>query len=137
MKILFLLITLTIFKITNAQKAEWYICFNQDNNGKMAISAAFGGKNGYLLYLKYKGQKDSIRIKFVKEKVYMGGAHPTIDQTYNEIFNNKITGTYTYTHSGIWDYLQYKRKKDGKVFDFTINHDETYGDKEYREVPCY
>jgi hypothetical protein len=47
--------------------------------------------------------------------------------------DGKENGQYRITHSGIWDYVEYKRGTDGKIFNFTIDHNAN----PYGKEPCF
>lgn len=113
-----------------------YICYTNDEKPSMELSIAFNAE-GNAIFVKYKGQQDAIPLENVKEDFKNNGAYPTITQFYDEMYNGKKNGTYELTHAGNWDYAKYTRKKDGKVFKFTINHDLTVTGNGYRETPCF
>ncbi|WP_417886740.1 hypothetical protein [Zunongwangia sp.] len=109
-----------------------YICYTSDSNKSKRIWIEFDDKSR-AKKIKYEGQNKTIALKFKKEEYSEGGAHPTITSYYDEIYNGKVNGKYKLIHSGVWDYVTYIRGKDGKVFKYTIDHDEDpYGDK-----PCF
>jgi hypothetical protein len=116
----FLLFLLQSIKI----KAQEYQCFVNDNNPSMEISI-YSDNSGVAKKIIYKGQKSWINLVFVKtiDDLNSGGAYPVFADLYNEVYNGKVTGRYTITKSGIWYYVKYKRKKDGKIFNFTIRED--------------
>ncbi len=121
----------------NNSTPKYFICYKNDTNPDMEISIGFN-KDTEAISVKYKGQKEAIKLVKTKESFDKGGAHPTIETYYNEIFEKKENGVYKLTHSGIWDYAEYTRKKDGKKFTFTINHELTIeGGSEYRNTPCF
>ncbi len=110
-------------------KADHYICFKDDKVPSRMIWISYTEKDK-ALQVKYKGQKEAINLIFDKEESISGGAHPTIIKYYNEVYNGQHNGTYKLTHSGVWDYVEYTRKKDGKTFNFTIDHNANpYGKK--------
>lgn len=112
--------------------ALYYICYSNNTIKSQKIWISFDEKN-QAVEIKYKGQTDSIKLNFDKEEYMEGGAHPTIIKYYNEIYNGKINGQYKLTHSGNWDYVKYIRAKDGKEYNFTIDHHlNPYGSK-----PCF
>lgn len=115
---------------------DHFICYKSDNNSNLAISISFD-KDGKALNVKYKGQEESIDLSFKKEEYLEGGAHPTIETYYSEIYEGKENGVYKLTHSGVWDYAEYTRSKDGKKFNFTINHELTIENDGYRTTPCF
>jgi len=109
---------------------DHYICYKgiyDDKETNVWVSFTASGKG---IEIKYKDQKVARQIVFEKEKVYPNG---TISSDYKEIVDGEINGTYTLTHSGIWDYVSYIRAKDLKEFSFSIKHDgNPYGKK-----PCF
>ena len=113
-----------------------YICYTNDDKSGKQLAIAFNAASN-ALYVKYEGQKDSIPLENIKEDFQNGGAYPTITQFYDEMLNGKKNGTYELTHSGNWDYVKYTHAADGKIFKYTINHDMTIVDGNYRETPCF
>lgn len=114
------------------QKLDHYICFNNDEKISPRIWIGFNVKD-YALQVKYEGQHEAMDLQFVKEEYIEGGAHPTLIKYYNEIVNGQINGSYKITHSGIWDYVLYERKRDGKAFNFTIDQNAN----PYGKMPCF
>ncbi|MDO6676917.1 hypothetical protein MK851_15545 [Tenacibaculum sp. 1B UA] len=98
-----------------------YICYTSDNNNSKKIWIGFNDSNR-AIEIRYKGQSESIPLKFIKNEYIEGGTSPTIIDYYNEIYNGKINGVYKLTKSGNWYYVSYKREKDDKEFNFTIDH---------------
>ncbi len=49
--------------------------------------------------------------------------HDDVEKWRTEFNNQKINGHYKTTHSGNRDYVEYKIGKDGKLFNFTIDHE--------------
>jgi hypothetical protein len=135
MKTLLLLTTLILSgTLVNAQKH--YICYICDDNSSLQISICF--ENNKATYVKYKGEDETISLYFVKTKYEEGGAYPTTTETYVEKYRGETNGTYILTHSGIWDYVNYTRKSDGKKFNFTIDHESSAAKNGgYRTTPCY
>ena len=113
-----------------------YICYTNDDDASMQLSIAFNAASN-ALYVKYKGQSDSIPLVNIKEDFKNSGAYPTITQFYDEMYDGKKNGTYELTHSGNWDYAKYIREKDGEIFKFTIDHDLTIQKDNYRLTPCF
>ncbi len=112
--------------------AHHYICYLDNETSSIKIWISFTEKDK-AIGIKYKGQTDSIQLIFDKEEYIEGGAHPTIIKYYSELYNGKVNGIYKLTHSGNWDYVEYTRGKDGKIFNFTIDHNsDPYGKK-----PCF
>ncbi len=100
---------------------EKYICYTNNTNTSQKIWIGFNNQ-AKATQIKYKGQTESIPLKFVKNEYLEGGTQPTIIDYYDEIYNGKINGRYILTKSGNWYYLTYKRGKDDKQFNFTIDH---------------
>jgi len=109
-----------------------YICYTMDNNKSKRIWIGLDA-NENAVAIKYEGQKETISLQYNKEEYLKGGAHPTIIKYYNEVYQNKVNGEYKLTHSGLWDYVQYTRGKDGKKFNFTIDHNAN----PYGSSPCF
>ena len=109
-----------------------YICYTFDGNKEKRIWIEFDDQS-IAQRIKYEGQKETIDLKHTKEEFSKGGAHPTIVNYYDEIYKGEVNGTYKLTHSGVWDYVTYIRGKDGKDFNYTIDHEQDpYGSK-----PCF
>ena len=102
----------------------------------MQLSIAFS-EDGTALYAQYAGQTGTLPLRWRSEEMQNEGAYPVTIETYDEMLDGEVNGTYTLTHSGIWDYAEYTRGKDGKVFSFTIDHDSTVENGGYRTTPCY
>ena len=102
----------------------------------MAIAISFDEMDK-ALSVKYKGQKESMLLTYLKEATQEGGAYPTIETYYSEMIEGKENGVYKLTHSGNWDYAEYTRKKDGKKYIFTIDHELTIVGDGYRTTPCF
>ncbi|MBW2961489.1 hypothetical protein [Mesonia aestuariivivens] len=118
--------------ITKESKNSKYVCFTNDNNKSKRIWVEFAA-NGKASHVKYEGQNEAISLQYVKEESTEGGAHPTIKNYYQEIYKGEVNGEYILTHSGVWDYVTYIRGKDGKEFNYTIDHNSNpYGKK-----PCF
>lgn len=128
----------TIQDITFEEKItpDHYICYKNDDKPSMQISIAFDVESN-ALFVKYKGQKDSIPLQNIKEDFQDSGAYPTITQFYDEIYNGEKNGTYELTHSGNWDYATYRNLKSDKVYKFTIDHDMSVTGDSYRTTPCF
>lgn len=125
-----------LFSANYAFSQTDYRCFDADNNPNLKISVKY--VNEIAVSVKYIGQNTAIPLVAIKssKKINTSGGIPTSDDSYSEKNNGIITGKYTFTHSGIWDYVTYKRN-DGKVFNFTINLDDTVIDGKYRNTPCF
>ena len=112
-----------------------YICYKADDNSNLAISIAFDEKDN-ALSIQYKGQDEAMDLTFLKDATKEGST--TIEKHYKEMYEGKENGVLKLTHAGNYDYAEYTRGKDGKVFKFTIDHDLTVGDGGgYRTSPCY
>ncbi len=128
--------TLVLFASFLSCSAQTYICYKCDAKPSLEISIQFNAKEK-ATNVKYKGQSSSMALIYLREKYHEGGAHPTIDTYYKEMYKGKKTGMYKLTHSGIWDYVEYTRGKDGKKFNFTINHETSIDGGGYRTTPCF
>ncbi|MCL7764230.1 hypothetical protein MPF19_12455 [Polaribacter sp. Z014] len=118
--------------IDSVFKIDHYICYTFNDDKSKRIWIGFS-KNKETVKLKYEGQKEPLILKHSKEEFIEGGAHPTIINYYDEIYNGKVNGAYKLTHSGIWDYVKYIRGKDKKEFNFTIDHNSN----PYGSSPCF
>ncbi len=116
---------------TGNKVVDHYICFTEDQQKKLVIWMSFNTK-GEALQVKYKGQEQAIDLVFVKKEPQSPG-YPAMSYFYNEVYDGELNGQYIHTHSGVWDYVTYIRKKDGKKFNFTIDHDA----KPYHKTPCF
>jgi hypothetical protein len=72
------------------------------------------------IYVTYKGQPQKVKIKYIKEsiKVCNECAHPEVSSYYNEIADEKITGTYTILYRENQYELTYTRLSDRQAFVF-------------------
>jgi len=113
-----------------------YICYTSDDGSSMQLSIAFND-DGNALFVKYKGQKDSIPLLNIKEDYQGDGAYPTITQFYDEMIDGKKNGSYELTHSGNWDYATYRPVQKDTMFKFTIHHEMTVVNGAYRKTPCF
>jgi hypothetical protein len=130
--------TITLEELETNKKTipHHYICYKNNDEASMQISIAFDVESN-ALFLKYKGQKDSIPLQNIKEDYQGDGAYPTITQFYDEMYEGKKNGTYELTHSGNWDYAVYRPLKKDTIFKFTIDHETTVVGGEYRKTPCF
>ena len=118
--------------ISETRAIAHYICYNSDRGSGLRIWIGFS-EDGKAQQVKYQGQAEAMALLFDKEAVQKGRAYPTYIAHYQEIYQGKNNGTYKLTHSGVWDYAQYIRGRDSKLFDFTIDHNaEPYG-----KTPCF
>lgn len=93
-----------------------YICFTNDDG--ISKDLMFGlDENEYAFLAQYSGQKSNIELDFVSKEFITPG-YPAYSLTYNEIMGGKINGTYTQTHSGLYDYIKYVGK-NGSISNFT------------------
>ncbi|SIS47037.1 hypothetical protein SAMN05421766_10285 [Zobellia uliginosa] len=109
-----------------------YVCYTSDTNNSKKIWIGFNDSNR-ATEIRYKGQSESIPMKFVRNEYIEGGTSPTIIDYYDEIYNGKINGVYKLTKSGNWYYVTYKREKDDKEFNFTIDHTAD----NFSSTPCF
>ena len=109
-----------------------YVCFTFDSKPSVRIWIKYA-KNGKAIELKYLNQSETLKLKHLKEEYRVGGAYPTIINYYEEIYNEKVNGTYILTHAGNWDYVKYFRESDSTTFNFIIDHSFT----PYSSTPCF
>jgi hypothetical protein len=114
----------------------YFICYQADKQPTLQL-AIYHTSDGRATSLIYKGQQDYIPLQFTGEEISTEGIIPNITQHYLEIFDGQENGKLKLTHSGNWDYASYTRGKDGKTFDFTIDHDLTIVNDTYRTTPCF
>lgn len=119
----------------SGKEPSFYICYRNDDNSDMVISISFD-EEGKAQAVKYKGQSESIPLVYQRENIEQGGAYPTTETYYIEMANGQKNGVYKLTHAGIWDYVEYTRGKDGKVFKFTIDHEISVDGDSYTKEPC-
>lgn len=131
-KLFFASIFSFVFGMTSAQ--TFYKCFDSDAGSKMKITVKY--VNETAVSVKYKGQKQAIPLNFVKQIINKDDSDSGLTSLYNEKYNGKITGKYLITHSGNYDYVEYQRK-DGEVFNFTLNQNLSLINNTYRKTPCY
>lgn len=124
------------FVCIHVSAQNFYMCFTNDTNPKLALSVTFNSTSEKATFIKYKGQKETMLLSYLKRSVPAKG-DAAYETTYSEKYHGKQTGTYIFTHSGNWDYIKYIRKKDGKIFNFTINLETSIKDDGYRKTPCY
>jgi uncharacterized membrane protein YfhO len=132
-RIYLLVVFLLTQSTTFAQK--YFHCFTCDSKPSLQLSVCY--ENDKIVYVKYKGQDETIPLTFVKNKNISVTAYSTDESTYTENYRGVVNGTYKFTKSGNWYYITYKRKKDGKVFKFTIDHEKSIVNEEFRTTPCY
>ena len=128
----FLMDTLLKDELKSASTIDHYICFKDNLSESRKIWIGFNKQN-IALKLKYEGQTQEITLEYDREEYVKGGTHPTLIKYYHEIYGGKINGSYKTIHSGNWDYVEYKRGKDGKYFKFTIDHKLN----PYGKSPCF
>ncbi|WP_066319920.1 hypothetical protein [Aquimarina aggregata] len=119
---------------TIKEEIDHFICFKNNDGNTPNITIGYSKKE-IALNVRYEGQKDAMRLQFVKKEFKEG--HPSYTTTYNELVYSEsrgpeINGRYEIIHSGVWDYVKYTRGRDSKVFNFTIIHD-----KSYQKTPCF
>lgn len=132
---------LLLFSFTKSYSQTSYACFENDKNKKLKLWVSFD-KEDRAQYVKYAGQKDSIRLVYSRmEKSDNPGGIPAVywSATYAEKFGNKITGEYIFTNAGTYQLdVTYKRVKDKKKFYFQII-DSTYDaiNGVFQKTPCF
>jgi len=108
-----------------------YVCYKNDDNPNMVIWISYG--DGKAQQIKYNQGSSPMDLSFVEISMNNEGAYPTTRSIYKEVYEGQENGTYLLTHSGVWDYAKYTRKSDGKVYNFTIDHNFT----PYSDAPCF
>jgi hypothetical protein len=112
---------------------NFYICFDNDKNSDFKLSVEY--YDGTPTSIKNNTDNSSIKLEVIKGsyKEYEGSSY---SETYFEIINGVKNGRFTFTHSGIYDYIEYV-DKNGKKSKFTINLEDTVNDESYRQTPCF
>lgn len=108
-----------------------FVCYRNDDNPDMLIWISY--HDGRAQQVMYKKGSAPMDLSFVDSTMNNEGANPTLYSNYEEIHEGDINGFYKLIHSGVWDYAEYTRKLDGRVFNFTIDHDMT----PYSSTPCF
>jgi hypothetical protein len=126
---------------TNSFSQTTYACFEYEKNLNLKIPVSFD-KEEIPQFVRYAGQKDSIRLKFSKSHWFENsGGIPAYywSKTYFEIHRGKVTGEYSFTNSGTYGLdVIYTRKKDRRVFYFRIIESFIEGENGvFREKPCF
>lgn len=114
---------------SETQKADYYICFNNNNDAHQTIWVSYSS-SGKSLQVKYKGDDKIINLK--QHYCRHCEEHPN-EYHYYEIVEKNITGIYNIIHSGNWDYVEYIRSENQKMFNFTIDHNAN----PYGKTPCF
>ena len=97
--------------VASYDTVSYYICYNEDNGSSLNLSIGFNNK-GRALSVKYKGMNSFMDLIFISvENENPGGPYPGVVEYYNEMYQEKVNGEYKLTHSGNWDYVEYKRKR--------------------------
>jgi len=121
--------------VKKAGEIDHYRCFVSDEIKELKLSVSFDTYDN-ALEVKYIGQTQGIPLTYLDE-VIITPSQPATKTIYKEIDMGEETGTYELTHSGNYDYIKYIRKKDGEVFNFTIDLELSVLDIGYRSTPCY
>lgn len=122
-----------VITVASPDTVSYYICYNEDNDSRLNLSIGFNN-NRRALSVKYKGMNSSMNLIFIRvENKNPDGPYPVLVEYYNEIYQGKVNGAYKLTHSGSWDFAEYTRGKDKKIFSFTI--DRNYNSYSYN--PCF
>ena len=129
----------TFFCLTSLvalSQQKTFRCFDCDNNIKIKISVEYLGDKP--ISLKYKGQSSSITLKKIEGSLKFRDGYSVFTESYTEIVNGQTNGKYNFTHSGIYDYIEYIRR-DGEKFKFTINLDDSLNSEGngFRTTSCY
>ncbi|MFN5006598.1 MAG: hypothetical protein ACK5GO_03790 [Ignavibacteria bacterium] len=131
--VLFISLCLVFFQISALNADPYFMCFLNDKNPNNGFSVYFP-EEGRASHLLYKGKTEYIPLKFIKTKESKGRAYTDV---YYEYFNGSHNGTYEFEFDGNWVYVYYTRKKDGKKFTYTIDHELTNYDYPWRSTPCF
>lgn len=115
---------------------EYYICYKADGGESSGLMIGFTS-DGKAIWAQYEGEGDIIELDFQAENMETGTAYPVTEGHYLEMVDGENSGEYKLTHSGNYDYAEYTRAKDGKVFNFTIDFDASVVGDGYSEMPCY
>jgi hypothetical protein len=125
---------------TNTFSQTKYACFENEKNKNLKISISFN-KNNRALFVKYYGQKDSIRIFYSEIVKFKNDGIPAYywAETYLEKIKGKVTGEYTFTNAGTYQLdVTYSRKRDNKEFYFSIiEGTEGDDDRPFHFNPCF
>jgi len=114
----------------------FFICYQEDRREEQKISIYFD-KNGMANGMKFKGDQNWISLQYNTSQLESDGTMPkTIDQYFAIVAGDKI-GILNLTHIGNWDYAVYTSTKDGIELNFTIDHELTIVNDEYRKDACY
>lgn len=129
----------TFFCLTSLvalSQQKTFRCFDCDNNIKIKISVEY--LEDIPISLKYKGQSSSITLKKIEGSLKFQNGYSQFTESYTEIVNGQTNGKYNFTHSGIYDYIEYIRR-DGEKFKFTINLDDSLNSEGngFRTTSCY
>lgn len=131
---------LTILDLSHDQEKEeigevesHYICYTEDSTTDQYLWIRFYA--GEAKQIKYKGNEIVLELVFDKESENLNpeGSYPVYAKYYKEISEGKVTGVYKLTHSGNYDYAEYVRGSDSKVFKFTID----FSANPYGLTPCF
>jgi len=134
-KDILLFIVLLFLGMDHALCQNSYQCFMNDKNNTLQISVCVD-KNDNPLYVKYKGQDETIPLFLLKTKRVLnapdGNPKYYYFRTYREVYRGKTTGTYVFTNAGLGGVdVTYHRNRDKKEFYFILISDSG-GDK-----PCF
>lgn len=120
------------FKSKEIEEPKNYLCFKSDGNTSPDLM--LGLRNDTLaVSVQYKNQNSPIRLIKTNSKYLKGKNHPTTIDFYDEIYQNRLNGKYELKKSGNWYYLNYKRGKDQKEFNYTIDHTAN----NFSSQPCF
>jgi hypothetical protein len=147
----------TEWRILKNESEFSYVCFENDENPDLKISVCFdknirGRQFDRIMKaqsIKYKGQEESIPLFFQKRNVSENGGIPAFywADTYNETYQGKVTGTFTFTNAGTYGLdVNFRRKRDGKEFYFQLiestqiekaQNEEHGNDYNSKTTPCF
>jgi hypothetical protein len=117
--------------------SEYFICFENEKNLNHKLSVGYLDDSPNTI--KNNIDNSIVKLEFIKgsqkERVT---TYITISDSFLEITNGLKNGNYTFTHSGIYDYILYVNKL-GIKSNFTIILDDSVNDEGngYRKTPCF
>lgn len=106
----------------------YYLVFNENKKREKSILVAFR-KDGKALFFEYEGGDRQYPLAFMKDGM-----------TGNSLVTNYKAGghrSFIHTHSGIWDYLELERVKDGKKLSYTLDLERSQADEGFLVLPPF
>jgi len=114
----------------------FFICYDEDLKKELKMSIYFDAQ-GLANSIKFENSNGWIPLQYNTSELVVDGAMPKTTDQYFSIVDGGKTGLLNLTHAGDWDYAVYTKTIDGKNVNFTINHEESMIDEEYRKDSCY